>query len=786
MVFRMDEDGSNLEVLGHNFRNNYEVAIDSYGTLWQSDNDDDGNEAVRINYVMEFGNYGFRDEMTGANWRERRTGWHDEIPLRHWHLRDPGVVPNLLQTGAGSPTGIVIYEADLLPTVFQGEMIHADAGPNVVRSYPVARSGAGYTAEIVDILKGVTDQWFRPSDVAIAPDGSLIIADWYDPGVGGHHVGDLSRGRLFRVAPPGTDYVVPELDLGSIEGAVEALKSPNMATRYLAWQMLHGAGLEAEEALRNVFENDTNPRYRARALWLLGKIPGRAERYVEEALRDENEDIRITGIRLARQEVSELMPILQVLSSDPSPQIRREVAIALRYRSGPAAAELWADLATRHDGADRWYLEALGIAAEGKWDSFFSAWLQRNQEDWDTPAGRDIVWRARTNDAMPMLVSTILDAATPEQERLRYFRAFDFHRDEGAKALLLPTLLAHEGDNRLQVTSLALKHLANDEALQQPMVQEALNWAVQAARGTRLHLDLVERFDIDSEGDALFDLALSNGEEELGKDALSLLLSIEGTERLKGAILTDQHGGSEVLIPLLVDSGSSAGRQVLEELFLDDTVDMNLRTVAFNAYGTGWQGENGILSLLEAGTFPEVFNAPAASILFSSSDSRRRLRAEAFFDPPADISGEPLPAIEDLVRREGDTSLGQTIYTAQCGICHVVNGEGIDFGPALTNIGAKLPREALYQSILFPSGGISFGYEGVEVIMQDGNMAAGYVLSETDSELSVRLAGGVTQAFDKAGIAELREMDQSLMPELGPAMGADDLVNLVAYLETLK
>ncbi|NCX99978.1 MAG: dehydrogenase, partial [Planctomycetia bacterium] len=52
MVFRCKPDGSDLEVLGHNFRNNYEVAVDSFGSLWQSDNDDDGNKGVRINFVM--------------------------------------------------------------------------------------------------------------------------------------------------------------------------------------------------------------------------------------------------------------------------------------------------------------------------------------------------------------------------------------------------------------------------------------------------------------------------------------------------------------------------------------------------------------------------------------------------------------------------------------------------------------------------------------------------------------------------------------------------------------
>ncbi|MDQ2752435.1 MAG: PQQ-dependent sugar dehydrogenase, partial [Bacteroidota bacterium] len=184
LVFRCDVDGSHVECLGQNFRNPYEVAVDSYGTLWQSDNDDDGNRGTRINYVMQYGNYGYTDEMTGAGWQANRTNIEDSIPLRHWHLNDPGVVPNMLQTFAGSPTGILVYEGALLPKEYRGQLIHSDAGPNVVRSYTVKTNGAGYSASIINILKGEKDRWFRPADVCTAPDGSLFVADWYDPGVG--------------------------------------------------------------------------------------------------------------------------------------------------------------------------------------------------------------------------------------------------------------------------------------------------------------------------------------------------------------------------------------------------------------------------------------------------------------------------------------------------------------------------------------------------------------------------------------------------------------------------
>ena len=111
MIFRCNLDGSEFETLAWNFRNNWEVCVDSFGRIWQSDNDDDGNRGVRINFVMEHGNYGFKDAIDGSGWREPRTGMHADIPLRHFHQNDPGVIPNLLQTGAARRQGFAFTKA---------------------------------------------------------------------------------------------------------------------------------------------------------------------------------------------------------------------------------------------------------------------------------------------------------------------------------------------------------------------------------------------------------------------------------------------------------------------------------------------------------------------------------------------------------------------------------------------------------------------------------------------------------------------------------------------------
>jgi putative membrane-bound dehydrogenase-like protein len=449
MVFRCNLDGSEVETLAWNFRNNYEVAVDSFGTIWQSDNDDDGNQGVRINYVMEFGNFGYSDEMTGARWA---VGWEkakskgaaeEQKVFYEWHQYDPGVVPNLLHTGGGSPTGIALYEGKLLPEIFRNQMIHCDAGPRVVRAYPVQPAGAGYQATTKDILT-TSDTWFRPADVCVAPDGSIYVADWNDAGVGGHNMADQKletmTGRVYRVAPKGSKASVPKFNFKTAADCAQALQSPNQATRYLAWAKLHAMQNAAAKDLLKVWKGNTDARMRARALQLLGRIKGSEKLYVEEAVKDHSPEIRSTGLRMARELKQDVIPPVKALARDSSSEVRRECAIALRHNHSPEAAQLWAQLATQHDTRDRWYLEALGIGADGQWDAFLEAWLATAGANCDTPAGRDIIWRSRSKKTPALLVKILHDEKLSATEREHYFRSLDFITGPEKEAALVELL----------------------------------------------------------------------------------------------------------------------------------------------------------------------------------------------------------------------------------------------------------------------------------------------------------------------------------------------------------
>ncbi len=435
MVFRCNIDGSDMEVLGHNFRNNYEVTIDSFGTLWQSDNDDDGNKATRINFVMEFGNYGYTDEFTGAGWQAERSGWEAEIPNRHWHLNDPGVVPTTLITGAGSPTGIMVYEGTLLPKVFQNQVIHCDAGPNVVRAYPAAADGAGYSAKIENIIVGEKDRWFRPADVCTAPDGSLFVSDWYDPGVGGHNMEDMERGRLFRIAPANTKYTVPKFDLSTAEGAIAAFQNPCLSVRYLAWEALMKMDANAKPAVEKLLTS-SDPRLRARAIWLLGKLPSGGVDYARKAMKDMDADVRATGIRLARQLKVATKDYVGPMTSDANPVVLRELAVALHEDTSPEMPALWAKLAERYDGKDRWYLEALGVGATNRWDECLDAYVSLVGDKWMSPAGENIVWRSRSKKTASLLVKMLKKENVTEEQTNRLLRSLDFLGEDQKKSAL--------------------------------------------------------------------------------------------------------------------------------------------------------------------------------------------------------------------------------------------------------------------------------------------------------------------------------------------------------------
>ena len=482
-----------------------------------------------------------------------------------------------------------------------------------------------------------------------------------------------------------------------------------------------------------------------------------------------------------------IIPYIKQLVNDPDPQVRRECAIALRGSKSAEAPALWAQLARQYDGKDRWYLEALGIGADGNWDSYYTAWVkQMNGDPLANAGGRDIVWRARTKESVPMLAKLAGDPSVDLSQRLRYFRAFDFNPGATEKSTALLGIL-QANSNSTEVSKLALRHLDPAFVKTSSVATAALTKLMDEVYGTPEYIELVTRYEPASENANLKQLAVQKAMEGMGRDAARQLLKQKGEPMVWAVINGNDAEAATNMLMALRRVGNKESIEILKTVALDEKRPAPLRREATRSLGGSSEGADLVLALLKSGDIKGDYKK--AAVQGVSSDWRKKIRQEAasYLDGGQSAEGKKLPGINELLAMNGDASRGITVFKNNCSICHQVNGEGMDFGPKLSEIGSKLPKEGQYLAILHPDAGISFGYEGWEVKFKDGSSMTGIVSSKTETDLQMKFPGGVVQNYKMADVVSMKQMDSSMMPSgLQEAMSTQDLVDLVDYLASLK
>jgi len=156
-------------------------------------------------------------------------------------------------------------------------------------------------------------------------------------------------------------------------------------------------------------------------------------------------------------------------------------------------------------------------------------------------------------------------------------------------------------------------------------------------------------------------------------------------------------------------------------------------------------------------------------------------------DAPVDRDNKPIPAPAELAKLTGDAAKGQASFTPLCGICHQVNGVGIDFGPNLSEVGSRKTKELIAESILDPSKVIEPGFEAVMIKLESDEVAMGMVAGETDTEVTIKAMGGAKTTYKKADIVSRTKQPMSMMPVgLYRALTTEDLVNIIEFLSSQK
>jgi len=788
-VIRGELDGSQLENVAVNFRNPYEVCVSSFGESFLSDNDNDGNFSTRICWVMEGGDYGWFGQpgpkvAPGTPFSE---GWHFRAPT-------PGFVPGTLVTGFGSPCGMCFYEGDAFGPDFKNVPLHVDAGPREVRRYPHEVSGSGMQARNEVLITTAGDSYFRPSDICAAPDGSLFIADWYDGGVGGHAYNNPRQGRIFVARPPGGELrrLGKPGPFANVADAIGGLKNPNLATQYLARERLLAEGETAFPALDVLLESD-DANYRARALWVFDRIGGAGRDRVVAQLNHPEASFRALAVRILRRHGAEYGDLLLAMAADDSAEVRREVLLALPKLQGPRADEALLQLASTYDGADRYLLEAIHIAAAGH-----KASLARSLE---------------TNGRISLDNIQLLQVLDPEAaSEFLSKRMASVGLGQGEQAELLNQLggtasaeageavlkLAGDDEAPAELRRMALRlltvnldgnwrRLREDEQL-----AEVVGELLEAPAWQRSALELVAAQRLEGLGDAVLAVADSpDTKVDVRRRAIEVaaqLRAADAGERLRTMVTSTEAAVRSAAVAALVDLQDWAA---VEPLLGRGTTSDELRHEAADRMIASTGGALALLRMIDNDALPAEVRASVINRAADHPDANVRTLFERFL--PEDQRPKPLGSVikpKDILALDANSSRGEKIFfqssASRCKECHRVRGVGGTIGPDLSQIGRKYERAALLETILNPSKAIAPEFVSYLLESDAGQLYAGFVVEKNDREVVLKDAQGHLIRVPNDEVVTLAEQKKSIMPELVLRDAtAQDAADLLGYMMSL-
>jgi putative heme-binding domain-containing protein len=354
-------------------------------------------------------------------------------------------------------------------------------------------------------------------------------------------------------------------------------------------------------------------------------------------------------------------------------------------------------------------------------------------------------------------------------------------------SIRLPAAEVGPGASNVQLE--ALKRLQGVDLEANPTLKAAVLKILETTRGTPQFVELVAQFKLTGQSEGLLEVALGHPAEEAGVTAMRLILEA-GDHALVRTALEGSEPRSAACVQVLGNTRLPAVNELVLPLLNRDATGEATRRETIKALAKNEPGAQQLLALAKADRLEESLRLTAATALSQVSWADIRAAAAEVLPLPRAGGDEPLPPIAELAARRGDPVNGRRVFFSDataCQRCHVVNGEGIAIGPDLSQIGDKLGKDALIESILDPNNGIAFGYEAWTVTTTDDEEVYGLIVSETVEEIAVKDLSGIVHRIAKSKLADRLPSKFSLMPAgLQATMTVTELVDLVEYMSQLK
>jgi len=708
--------------------------------------------------------------------------------------------------GAPKSCGIEFISGDHWPEDWQGDLILNAFRNRQVLRYTFSDDSSSFAAREVEPIITSTEEFFRPVDVKLGPDGALYIADWYNPIIGHMQYNfrdprrDQAHGRIWRVTYKGRDLETwPKMHQMHIEDLLDLLKSNRDNVRHQARRTLYdrvpeyvaAATLEWVEALDTAAEDYEH--HRLEALWTLQTVDQLDEDLLKAVLESPDFRARAAAVRVVRESAGRLEDPLALLApriGDEHPRPRLEAVVALSRIPDVRAMELAAEALDQP--MDRYLEYALHGAAQALQPQWLAA-LEGGEELFGgNPAHLEFVLSAAPAGAVtgPLLALVKGDAIpaarkgqllklaarlASNQELREIFAQFAADTNP-LQAVALEAVAAAIGENKaaLRVSADTLEALIGDD---DPEVRRAA-------------IGLVGALQEDSLRDVVRDAAVGDTPEVAvaAVNALAAFGDQQSVNSLNRLARDGEYAHQVQAIAAL--AGVDAARAAPAAVAVLETLDGDDPAPLLTPFLQRREGADALAQALDGSAIGQ--DTARLALRYLQSVGRQDEALNDFLATAAG-TGERF-VLDDEVMAElmvevgelGDPFRGEQVYRRlDCYQCHAIAGAGGHLGPDLNGLGISSQLDYIIESLLDPAAAIREGYEGVSVTTADWELFTGIKLRESDTHLTIRDAIRDEIVIAKADIDEIEDAG-SLMPDgLLDLSTRQEITDLVAFIMEL-
>jgi putative heme-binding domain-containing protein len=672
----------------------------------------------------------------------------------------------------------IIYDGGALPAQYEGKLFGIEPLQGRVVQSDIEPDGSTFKTWDINYPVTTTDQWFRPVDIKVGPDGAIYVADWYDGQVNHYrnHQGqiDKSNGRIYRLKSKGAKPIAP-FDLGKLSSPelVGFLGHKNEWFRQQALRLIGDHKDESVVPLLTAMVQNNTGQLALEALWALNLSGGFNDSIAVNTLGHSDPFVRLWTVRLlgdACKVNGEIAGKLAALAgTEPNVEVRAQLACSARRLPAEHAIPIIRGLLGRDEDQTEKRLPLLiWWALEAQCETNRDAVLGMFKE----PA----VWRlALTREhILPRLMQRFALAGT--------------RQDLVTCAKLLQLSPGHEETSKLMAGfELAFK----GRSLAQ--IPDELAEAIARTGGESVVLGL-RRGDARAVDEALRVIGDATEPNERRLRYIEILGEVRQPRSQPVLLRIISNDRDQLLQKAALTALQRSTDSVVATAVLDrfQTFDQGARTAALGLLASRPEWSLQMLQAVDAARLPASIITPDAAQKMKTYSDPKLLQFLRKYCPQERVSTtaemqQQVQQYETVIRAGGGNPYeGRKLFTMSCGLCHKLFGQGAQIGPDLTPY-KRDDLDTMLTNIVNPNAEIREGYETYLVSTKDGRTLSGFLADKDNRVVVLRGLDGVNQVLAQDQISEMKSTGTSLMPQgLLSALAEQQLRDLFAYLQSAQ